>query len=203
MLSGIDYAHSSEKQAFDRRAVHLIRPFALATRRALVYGGADDVEFNQTRIGKNGVPFEAHKLRTLQPDGMSPIDDRAAFFRRSGMDELIQYKNVLEGTMSVVARRPLMPVEYDEAFTDVPGYVVDEYLSIVVPTRPGMVSSFVIESHLGNIDDHAMRLKRLELDIQDVKDGSRQRDRELFLRAISYGLGNKMRRGDIRPRKAA
>lgn len=203
MLTGIEYAHSEEKRTFDRRAVHLVRPFALAARSALQYSGVEDVEFQQERVGQKGILFNAYKLRTLQHDGLTPIDPKAAFFRRSGLDELIQYKNVLEGSMSIVARRPLTPQEYDEAFDDVPGHTIDEYLDVVVPTRPGMVSSFVIESHLGNIADHAMRLQRLEMDIQDVRDGSRERDKELFWRAISYGLGNKMRRGDIRPRKAA
>ena len=203
MLTGIEYAHSEEKRTFDRRAIHLVRPFALVAKSALLYSGVNDVEFQQERVGQDGILFGAHKLRTLQHDGLTPIDPKAAFFRRSGLDELIQYKNVREGSMSIVARRPLTPIEYDEAFDDVPGHTVDEYLDIVVPTRPGMVSSFVIESHLGNVADHAMRLQRLEMDIQDVKDGSRERDKELFWRAISYGLGNKMSRGDIRPRKAA
>lgn len=203
MLTGIEYAHSKDKRDFDKHAIYLVRPFALAAKRMLTYSDATDVEFTQQRIGQNNEPFQAYKLRTLDDDELTPIDSRAAFLRRSGMDELIQYKNIQEGTMSIVARRPLMPQEYEEAFDDVPLDVVDDYLKIVVPTRPGLVSSFVIESHLGNIADHAMRLERLVLDTRDVVDGSRHRDKQLLWRAIGNGLGNRMRRGDIRPRKAA
>lgn len=203
MLTGIEYAHSKEKRDFDKRAIHLVRPFALAAKQMLTYSDTPDAEFKQIRIGQDSKPFHAYKLRTLKDDGLTPIDPRAAFLRRSGMDELIQYKNIQEGAMSIVARRPLMPQEYDEAFDDVPLDIVEDYLKIVVPTRPGLVSTFVIESHLGNIADHAMRLERLVLDTRDVIDGSRRRDKELLWRAIGNGLGNKMRRGDIRPRKAA
>ena len=202
MLKGIEYAHSQEKREFDRHALRYMRPFAALARHTLLRSGSTDVEFKQTRIGSDGEPFEVYKLRTLQEDGLTPIDKRAAFLRRSGMDELIQYKNVIEGSMSVVAHRPLTPVEYAEAFDNVPGHIVDTYRQIVVPTRPGLVGSFVIETHLGNIEDHAMRLQRLELEIKDVIDGSQEYDKQLFWSAVRKGLTNKMRRGDIRPREA-
>lgn len=201
MLTGIDYAHSQEKRDFDKYALRYIRPFAMIAKGLLVLNGETDVEFLQTRIGHDGKPFEVHKLRTLKEDALTPTGRTAAFLRRSGMDELIQYRNVVDGDMSVVGRRPLTPAEYEEAFDDVPGDVVDDYQRIVVPTRPGLVGSFVIAAHLGDIKDHAMRLKRLEMEIQDVIDGSRERDKQLFWSAVTKGLTNKMQRGDIRPRE--
>lgn len=203
MKTGIEYAHSDEKREFDRRAVQLIKPFAWAAMKMLETHSGDDTVFLQTRIGENGEPFKAYKLRTLYSDGMTPLPGKAAFMRRSGMDELIQYKNVEQGEMSVVARRPLTPGEYDEAFDGMPPSLVQDYLDIVVPTRPGLISSFVIATHLGQIEDASMRYERLRLDVHDVEYGSRARDRELFKTAISYGLTNRMRRGDIRPREAA
>lgn len=202
MLTGIEYAHSEEKRRFDRYAVRLARPFAYAAQQALAFGSDTDPVFLQTRIGAHGKPFDAYKLRTLRDDGVTPINETAAFMRRAGLDELIQYKNILDGKMSMVARRPLTPLEYDEAFDEVPLSTVEDYLKIVVPTRPGLVDSFVIATHLGEIPDHAMRLKRLEMDIQDVIDGSYNNDKRLFWSAVAKGFGNKMKRGDIRPREA-
>jgi lipopolysaccharide/colanic/teichoic acid biosynthesis glycosyltransferase len=200
MLTGVEYAHSQEKRDFDRYAIRYMRPFALMARRALLHSGVsrDDVEFRQTRVGQNEELIEVYKLRTLQEDGLTLIDSRAAFLRRSGMDELIQYKNVQEDDMNVVARRPLTPTEYEEAFDEVPGHVVDDYRRIVVPTLPGLVGSFVIESHLGTIAGPDMHLQRLNMEIQDVVDGSRARDKQLFWSAVTKGLTNKMRQGAIR-----
>lgn len=76
-------------------------------------------------------------------------------------------------------------------------------MKIVIPTRPGLVSSFVIATHLGQIEDHAMRLQRLEMDIKDVKEGSYSRDKQLFWTAVNRGLTNKMKRGAIRPTETA
>lgn len=203
MLSGIEYAHSQEKRNFDINAIRLVRPFARAAQFALTMKATEETRFLQTRIGQYGERFDVHKLRTLQDDGLTPVSNTAAFMRRSGIDELIQYLNIKEGDMSMVARRPLTPHEYEEAFDDVPTRTVDDYMRIVVPTRPGLVSSFVIASHLGTIEDHALKLQRLEMDIKDVIDGSYQNDKRLFRSAITNGLANKMRRGDIRPVQAS
>lgn len=164
----------------------------------------DDTLFTQTRIGRSGQAFEVFKLRTLQDDDVTPIDNRAAFLRRSGMDELIQYKNVHNRDMNVVGGwRPLTPLEYEQSFDLVPGHVVDRFKAVVVPTRPGIVTSFAVETHLGKIDDGDMALERMEMGLKYAQDASYEYDRELFLNASLYGLMNKMRRGDIRPRRAA
>ena len=200
MLTGIEYAHSDEKRRFDRYAVRRARPFALAAQYAIAKSTNNQSPvFMQERIGANEVPFQAYKLRTLKSDNVTPINDITALMRRAGLDELIQYKNILEGAMSMTARRPLTPQEYEEAFDIGDPKTVDAYRKIVVPTRPGLVGSFVIKTHLGQIDDDEMKRERLELDIQDVIDGSYENDKKLFWTAIKLGFGNKMTRGDIRP----
>ncbi len=73
MLSGIEYASSDEKRSFDLRVVRLIRPFALVAKQVLLHHGAVDVEFTQSRIGRDNIPFEAYKLRTLKDDELTPI----------------------------------------------------------------------------------------------------------------------------------
>jgi lipopolysaccharide/colanic/teichoic acid biosynthesis glycosyltransferase len=203
MLTGVEYAHSEEKRKFDLQAIKFAIPFAKATQFALSMSQDGPTDFLQTRIGQNGDEIQVHKLRTLKEDGLTPVNRTAAFMRRSGLDELIQYRNIQEGSMSMVARRPLMPNEYEEAFDGVELGIIDNYMKIVVPTKPGLVSSFVIASHLGQIEDHALRQERLEMDIQDVIDGSLARDKHLFRSASINGLTNKMRRGDIRPIKAS
>jgi exopolysaccharide biosynthesis polyprenyl glycosylphosphotransferase len=78
------------------------------------------VIFRQTRIGRDGQPFEFLKYRTMHVEAKqydiaptSPDDPRITragrWLRKTSLDELPQLVNVLRGEMSMVGPRPEMP----------------------------------------------------------------------------------------------
>src|SRR6266508_425479 len=99
--------------------------------------------FVQTRIGLNGRPFRLLKFRTMRvadgaersfwvKDNQDRLTRLGRFLRRSRLDELPQFVNVLRGDMNLVGPRP-QPVENAELFRrEIPFY---ELLSVV---RPGV-----------------------------------------------------------------
>lgn len=76
--------------------------------------------FKQMRSGKNRVPFEVYKFRTMSTDAPSDaptnaFKDAGSFITRSGkimrklsLDELPQLFNVIKGDMSIVGPRPVV-----------------------------------------------------------------------------------------------
>jgi lipopolysaccharide/colanic/teichoic acid biosynthesis glycosyltransferase len=95
-------------------------PIMLFSICCLYLTGEKKPIFNQLRVGKNKQLFRLYKLRTMNENGANnsgPItlhnDDRITFFgkflRWSKIDEFPQFFNILNGDLSFVGPRPLMP----------------------------------------------------------------------------------------------
>ena len=121
--------------------------------------------FKQLRIGKNGKPFYIYKFRSMYMDAedsgpaLSKDDDAritpiGKFLRKSRMDELPQFYNVLIGDMSIVGPRPERQFFIDQIVKTAPEY---HYLNTV---KPGITSWGQVKfGYAENVDEMIERLK--------------------------------------------
>jgi putative colanic acid biosysnthesis UDP-glucose lipid carrier transferase len=133
------------------------------------------VIFRQRRYGLNGKPIEVWKFRSMSvaEDGQNTFrqatrnDSRVtpfgAFLRRTSLDELPQFINVLQGSMSIVGPRP-HPVALNESFRSlIPGYMLRHKV------KPGITGWAQINGWRGETDTLEKMAKRIEFDIEYVR----------------------------------
>lgn len=66
--------------------------------------------FAQSRVGRQRAPFTIFKLRSMRKQRVTRV---GRWLRRTGIDELPQFVNVLRGEMSIVGPRPLTQQDVD------------------------------------------------------------------------------------------
>ena len=133
-------AHVLAKRAFDLTVASLVLlvslPIMVITAAAIKLDSSGAVLFRQIRVGKDGVPFEMLKFRSmcagaeeLQSE-LADLNERSGplfkvtsdprvtrvgrFIRKFSIDELPQLWNVIRGEMSVVGPRPALPAESEQ-----------------------------------------------------------------------------------------
>lgn len=145
------------------------------------------VLFRQERLGLAGQPFRLLKFRTMgadaEPDGprwAETEDARASrfgrFLRRSRLDELPQFWNVLRGQMSLVGPRPERPEFVAELSGAIPCY--RERLRV----RPGISGWAQVNYRYGGSVDGA--LDKLEYDLYYVRHRSFWLDTAIVWRTL-------------------
>lgn len=116
------------------------------------------------------------KFKLKNDPRITPI---GKFLRKTSLDELPQFFNVLKGDMSVVGPRPVVKEELEKFYKDKAKY----YLSV----KPGITGYWQVEGR-SDIEDYE---KRVEMDVWYVKNQSLWLDIKIILKTIWVMLTGK------------
>lgn len=145
------------------------------------------VFYKQKRIGKDGKEFLMFKFRSMVPDshkvsGWTHVNDPRVtkvgkFIRKTHLDEIPQFWNVLIGDMSVVGPRPEQPKFVEQFSKEIP------YYSRRLKVRPGITGWWQIKytAYVLNIEEIENRLKD---DFYYIENISLKLDIEIIVRTV-------------------
>lgn len=146
-------------------ALAIFSPVYLTLMIAIKFSSKGPIFFKQERIGWFGKPFMIYKFRSMSVDAeikgpqlSSANDERITkigkFMRKSRLDELPQFWNVIKGDMSVVGPRPERQF-YIEKITK-----QAEHYSHLHKVRPGITSWGQVKyGYAENVEEMIQRLK--------------------------------------------
>ena len=172
----------------------LTLPLQLVIGFCIIITSGFPIFFFQQRIGKNGVPFTMYKFRTMVlkaeqekfayirlNESQGPAfkihnDPRftriGKFLSHTGLDELPQLMNVLEGHMTLIGPRPLPVAEAKK---------LKKWMKAREKMRPGIISPAILTGKYHENFDAWMKS-----DISYVNQKDPFRDVRLFLQSFPF-----------------
>ncbi|MEY4577674.1 MAG: hypothetical protein RL701_2377 [Pseudomonadota bacterium] len=154
------------------------------------------VLFRQRRYGLNGEEIRIWKFRsmTVTEDGAevkqavkndTRVTSFGAFLRRTSLDELPQFIQVLTGEMSIVGPRP-HAISHNEQFrTLIPGYMLRHKV------KPGITGWAQVNGWRGETDTLEKMAKRVEYDLIYIRDWELWVDLKIILMTVFSGFRSK------------
>lgn len=174
----------------------LILPLCLVIYLAIRLSSPGPVLFKQHRTGINGKPFKVYKFRSMEvhneQDGSvtqaSANDPRitrlGAFLRKTSLDELPQFFNVLQGRMSIVGPRP-HALAHNEYYKD----MIETYMRRH-KVKPGITGWAQINGLRGETDTLEKMQKRVEYDLWYINNWSLWLDLKIIALTVVKGFIN-------------
>lgn len=143
--------------------------------------------FKQLRPGKRNRLFECYKFRTMcvndQTEVQATKDDARVtrvgkILRKTNIDELPQFFNVLLGSMSVVGPRPNMVGQLDRYSKIIDTYKVRHFIT------PGITGYAQVNGFRGETQDDELMEKRVEYDVQYIENWSFLLDLKIIFQTV-------------------
>jgi putative colanic acid biosynthesis UDP-glucose lipid carrier transferase len=176
--------------AFSAAALIMLAPVLGLIAVAVKASSRGPVFYQQERMSLNGQTFRMLKFRSMPVGTESrsgavwakPGENRAtrvgAFLRRTSLDELPQFFNVLLGDMSVVGPRPERPVFIEQFRHEVPYYMLRHKM------KAGITGWAQIHGWRGDTSIH----KRIEYDLYYIQNWSLRLDLKIMAMTVFKGF---------------
>jgi lipopolysaccharide/colanic/teichoic acid biosynthesis glycosyltransferase len=152
------------------------------------------VFYKQERIGRNGVPFYIYKFRSMivksevdGPQTTSDDDPRITpwgkIMRKTHLDELPQFWNVLKGDMSIVGPRPERAFFIRQITQKAPSYLK------LLALKPGITSIGQVDyGYAESVDE---MVERASLDLRYLQEVNLLTDLEIIFKTVGTMIGGK------------
>ena len=174
----------------------LISPIMLAIALVVKFTSKGPVIFKQTRYGLNGEKIKVWKFRsmTVCEDGdkvtqASKNDSRftpvGQFLRKTSLDELPQFINVIQGHMSIVGPRPHAVAHNEQYRSRIPGYMLRHLV------KPGITGWAQINGWRGETNTIYKMEKRVEFDLEYMREWTLWLDIKIIFLTIFRGFLDK------------
>jgi len=180
-------------------------PIAIPIMIAIKLTDRGPIFYKQKRVGYQGKEFYIYKFRSMYPDADKRLkeilekdpeakkewektfklknDPRITkigkFLRKTSLDELPQFINVLKGEMSVVGPRPVIKEELEKYYKN----RAKQYISV----KPGITGYWQVESR-SNIDNYR---QRVAMDVWYIKNKSIWHDIKIIVKTVKVMITGK------------
>jgi len=167
----------------------LISPLLLAVALGVKLSSPGPIIFKQRRNGLDGEEIIVYKFRSMRAQDNGSVVKQAtkddlritrfgAFIRRTSLDELPQFVNVLQGRMSIVGPRPHAVAHNEEYRKLIKAYMVRHKV------KPGITGWAQVNGLRGETDTVDKMKARVELDLEYLRNWSLALDLQIILRTI-------------------
>lgn len=174
----------------------LISPLLIVIALAIRLTSNGPIIFKQTRYGMDGRPINVWKFRSMSvmenSDNVTQVTKNDArvtrvgrFLRRTSLDELPQFINVLNGAMSIVGPRPHAVAHNEQYRCIIDGYMLRHKV------KPGITGWAQINGWRGETDTIEKMQKRIEYDLQYIREWSVWLDLKIISLTFIKGFINK------------
>ena len=167
----------------------LISPLLVAVAIGVRLSSPGPVVFRQTRNGLAGEEIVVYKFRSMRVQDNGPVVRQAtrndpritrfgAFIRRTSLDELPQFFNVLQGSMSIVGPRPHAVAHNEEYRRLIKAYMVRHKV------KPGITGWAQVNGQRGETDTIEKMQARVEYDLEYLRNWSLVFDLQIIARTV-------------------
>ncbi|MBT9610290.1 undecaprenyl-phosphate glucose phosphotransferase [Aquabacterium sp.] len=171
----------------------LILPLLVAVAIGVKLSSPGPVIFRQKRNGLDGEEIIVYKFRSMRTQdngavvkqatkGDSRITPFGAFIRKTSLDELPQFINVLQGRMSIVGPRPHAVAHNEEYRRIIKSYMVRHKV------RPGITGWAQVNGYRGETETIEKMQARVEFDLEYLRNWSLGLDLQIIIRTIRLML---------------